>query len=236
MGNLLTLCSQPKHQDGNLGTLTDDWCSSTESFQRGSIRTMTVGKGRRGYTDLILHLGGITTRGDEQSPRHPALFAGSFCSSWGEKPDCKQAGSPKVCMELRFRDNTGATWAQKGIGVQRNSQYLHFQVSTQQRETPLRRQQLELAGKLLSLFPWLQHAWCSSIHVWTPYLQKVPVKLAAVLQPSAETSTGEGCEQAGEKTDEFGKLSPHGKVIKQQSDGCLKQANGYSWAKLREQS
>lgn len=45
------------------------------------------------------------------------LFAGSFCSSWCEKLDCKQAGSPKVCMELRFRDNTGATWAQKGTGV-----------------------------------------------------------------------------------------------------------------------
>lgn len=71
------------------------------------------------------------------------------------------------------------------------------------------------AGGKAVVFPWLQHAWCSSIHVWTPYLQKVPVKLAAVLQSWAETSAGEGCERAGEKTDEFGKLWPHGKVIKQ---------------------
>lgn len=67
-----------------------------------------------------------------------------------------------------------------------------------------------------------------SIHVWTPYLQKVPVKLAAVLQGSTETSTGEGCEQAGERANEFGKLLPRGKVIKKQNDGYLKQANSYS--------
>lgn len=100
----------------------------------------------------------------------------------------------------------------------------------------VRSQRLELEGKLLSLFPWLQHAWCSSIHVWTPYLQKVPVKLAAILQCSAETSTGDVCEQAGAKTDEFGKLVPHGKVITQQNEGYLKQENGYSWFKVREQS
>lgn len=67
-----------------------------------------------------------------------------------------------------------------------------------------------------------------SIHVWTPYLQKVPAKLAAVLQGSTETSAGEGFEQAGEKTDEHGKLLPRGKVIKKQNDGYLKQANSYS--------
>lgn len=54
------------------------------------------------------------------------------------------------------------------------------------------------------------------------------MKLAAVLQGSTETSTGEGCEQAGERADEFGKLLPRGKVIKKQNDGYLKQANSYS--------
>ena len=123
----------------------------------------------------------------------------------------------------------------KGSG-RRGTANIYIFRSAHNEERHLRTQRLELEGKLLSLFPWLQHAWCSSIHVWTPYLQKVPVKLAAVLQRSAETSTGEDCERAGEKMDEFGKLLPHGKVIKQQADGYLKQVNGYSWFKVREQS
>lgn len=54
--------------------------------------------------------------------------------------------------------------------------------------------------------------------------------------PAAETGTGEVCERAGEKMDELGKLLPHGKVIKQHTDGYLKQVNGYSWFKVRERS
>lgn len=62
------------------------------------------------------------------------------------------------------------------------------------------------------------------------------MKLAAVLQSSAETGTGEVCERAGKKTDGFGKLLPHGKVIKKQTDGYLKLPNSYSWFEVREQS
>lgn len=135
--------------------------------------------------------------------------------------------------------NAGVTWElpwqRKGSG-HREAANIYIFRSAHNEERHLRSQWLELEGKLLSLFPWLQHAWCSSIHGRTPYLQKVPVKLAAVLQHSAETGTGEVCEQAGKKMDEFGKLLPHGKVIKQQSDGYLKQVNGYSWFKVRERS
>lgn len=87
---------------------------------------------------------------------------------------------------------------------------------------------LESEGELLSLFPWLQHARCSCTRGQIPYLQKVPAKLAAVPQRSAETSAGELCERAGDTTDGSGKLLPPGKAMTQQTDGYLKQVNGYS--------
>lgn len=107
---------------------------------------------------------------------------------------------PQICMELRFRDDMGATWAEEGIEVQGNIDILQPIFTFSGRHTTKRDtfKKAGVGGKAV-VFPWLQHAWCSSIHVWTPYLQKVPVKLAAVLQHWAETSTGEGCEWAGKR-------------------------------------
>lgn len=53
--------------------------------------------------DLIFPLGGIITSDDELSPQHLALFTESFRysrrGSLLRKPDCKQAGNPKVSTE-----------------------------------------------------------------------------------------------------------------------------------------
>lgn len=116
-----------------------------------------------------------------------------------------------------------------GRGRLRGTANIYIFRSAHNEKRHLRSRWLELEGKLLSLFPWLQHAWCSCIRGWIPYLQKVPANLAAVPPRSAETSAGELCERAGDTTDRSGKLLPPGKVIKQQTDGYLKQVNGYSW-------
>lgn len=132
------LCSQPKHQDGNLDTLTDQREFSEKQHQNHEC----------GQIQMWLHRCDFSLRWNI----HMRWWAEPTRSS----SVCRKLLSQLVWKarlqtgrELRFRENMGAIWAEEGVGVQGNSQYLHFQVSTQQRETPLRRQWLELEEKLL---------------------------------------------------------------------------------------